>query len=57
MAEVIKIKKGLNIKIGGQAEKIYAEAPRAKTFAIKPGDWHGLLREVHAALESRLAAL
>ncbi len=46
MAEVIKIKKGLDIKISGQAEKIYAKAPRAKTFAIKPGDWHGLTPKI-----------
>ncbi len=30
MAEVIKIKKGLDIKMNGQAEKIYVKAPRAK---------------------------
>ena len=46
MAEVIKIKKGLDIKISGQAEKIYTKAPRAKTFAIKPSDWHGLTPKI-----------
>ena len=46
MAEAIKIKKGLNIKMNGQAEKIYLKAPRAKTFAIKPVDWHGLTPKI-----------
>lgn len=46
MAEAIKIKKGLNIKMNGQAEKIYVKAPRAKTFAIKPVDWHGLTPKI-----------
>ncbi len=46
MAEVIKIKKGLDIRMNGQAEKIYVKAPRAKTYAIKPGDWHGLTPKI-----------
>lgn len=46
MNEVIKIKKGLNIKMNGQAEKIYVKAPRAKTYAIKPHDWHGLTPKI-----------
>ncbi len=46
MAEVIKIKKGLDIKMIGQAELIYVKAPRAKTYAIKPGDWHGLTPKI-----------
>ena len=39
MAEVIRIKKGLDIKMKGQAEKIYVKAPRAKTYAVKPVDF------------------
>jgi Na+-transporting NADH:ubiquinone oxidoreductase subunit A len=46
MAEVIKIKKGLDIHMNGQAEKIYVKAPRALTYAIKPGDWHGLTPKI-----------
>jgi Na+-transporting NADH:ubiquinone oxidoreductase subunit A len=46
MAEVIKIKKGLDIKMKGQAELIYVKAPRAKMYAIKPGDWHGLTPKI-----------
>jgi Na+-transporting NADH:ubiquinone oxidoreductase subunit A len=46
MTEVIKIRKGLDIKMNGQAEQMYAKAPRAKTFAIKPVDWHGLTPKI-----------
>jgi len=46
MAEVIKIRKGLDIKMNGRAEKIYVKAPRAKTYAVKPADWHGLTPKI-----------
>ncbi|MCK5136229.1 MAG: Na(+)-translocating NADH-quinone reductase subunit A [Bacteroidales bacterium] len=46
MADVIKIKKGLDIKMNGQAEKIYVKSPRSKTYAIKPVDWHGLTPKI-----------
>jgi Na+-transporting NADH:ubiquinone oxidoreductase subunit A len=46
MAEVIKIRKGLDINMIGEAEKIYVKAPRAKTYAIKPVDWHGLTPKI-----------
>jgi Na+-transporting NADH:ubiquinone oxidoreductase subunit A len=46
MAEVIKIRKGLDIKMKGQAEKIYVKAPRAKTYAIKPVDFQELTPKI-----------
>ncbi|MCP4309788.1 MAG: Na(+)-translocating NADH-quinone reductase subunit A [Bacteroidetes bacterium] len=46
MTEVIKIKKGLDINMNGEAEKIYVKAPRAKTYAVKPADWHGLTPKI-----------
>ncbi len=46
MADVIKIKKGLDIKMNGQAEKLFVKAPRAKTFAVKPVDFHGLTPKI-----------
>jgi Na+-transporting NADH:ubiquinone oxidoreductase subunit A len=46
MTEVIKIKKGLDIHMNGEAEKFYVKAPRAKLYAIKPGDWHGLTPKI-----------
>lgn len=42
MAEIIKIKKGLDIKLAGRAETHLATAPVSDLFAIKPTDFHGL---------------
>lgn len=46
MAEVIKIKKGLDIRLNGEADKIFVKAPKSKTYAIKPADWHGLTPKI-----------
>lgn len=40
MSTDIKIKKGLNINLVGEAEKVLSGAPRAKTFVIRPADFH-----------------
>lgn len=39
MAKYIKIKRGLNIKLEGEAEKIISTQPVPKTFAIQPTDF------------------
>src|SRR5690554_4956729 len=40
MSKDIKIKKGLTIALKGEAEKALSSAPRARTFAIRPADFH-----------------
>jgi Na+-transporting NADH:ubiquinone oxidoreductase subunit A len=40
MSKDIKIKKGLTIKLKGEAEKILSSAPRSRTFAIRPSEFH-----------------
>ena len=40
MSKDIKIKKGLNIRLKGEAEKTLSSAPRSRTFAIRPADFH-----------------
>ncbi len=42
MSKVIRIKKGLDIPIKGDAEKILQNAPRSETYAVCPPDFHGL---------------
>lgn len=42
MSEVIKIRKGLNIPLAGEAEKIFGQTHLPSLFAIKPTDFHGL---------------
>jgi Na+-transporting NADH:ubiquinone oxidoreductase subunit A len=43
MSEVIKIKKGLDIRLQGKADNIYGKANLPDLFAIKPTDFHGVM--------------
>ena len=40
MSKDIKIKKGLNIRLKGEADKTLSNAPRSRTFVIRPLDFH-----------------
>lgn len=40
MSKDIKIKKGLNIRLKGEADKTLSSAPRSRTFVIRPLDFH-----------------
>ena len=40
MSKDIKIKKGLTINLKGEAEKTLSKAPRSRTFAIRPANFH-----------------
>jgi Na+-transporting NADH:ubiquinone oxidoreductase subunit A len=42
MSKVIKIKRGLDIKLKGKAEKVLVNAPQAPTYAVKPTDFTGI---------------
>jgi len=42
MSDVIKLKKGLNIRLKGVAEKVLEQAQLPETYAIKPTDFPGL---------------
>jgi Na+-transporting NADH:ubiquinone oxidoreductase subunit A len=42
MSKVIKIKKGLDIKLKGRPEKTLQNAAQAETYALKPTDFPGL---------------
>ena len=48
MSETIKIRKGLDIKLKGKADKIFLKAPRSKTYAVKPVDFHSLTPKIVA---------
>ena len=43
MSKSIKIKRGLNIRLKGEAEKVLVTLPIRGTYAIKPTDFHGLV--------------
>lgn len=40
MSKDIKIKKGLTIRLKGEAEKTLSNAPRSRTFSLRPSDFH-----------------
>lgn len=42
MSEVIKLRKGLDIKLKGKAEEVLKTAPVPETYGIKPTDFPGL---------------
>jgi Na+-transporting NADH:ubiquinone oxidoreductase subunit A len=42
MSKYIKIKRGLNIKLVGEAHKVFSELPLPETFAIKPTSFIGV---------------
>lgn len=46
MSKVLKLRRGVDIKLVGEAEKILTDAPRPKTVAIKPTDFHGIKPKV-----------
>ncbi|MEO7264274.1 MAG: Na(+)-translocating NADH-quinone reductase subunit A [Ferruginibacter sp.] len=39
MGKYIKLKRGLNIKLAGEAKKIFSTVPLPETFAVKPTDF------------------
>ena len=43
MARVIKIRRGLDIRLSGSAEKIYNVVEKSGTYAVKPTDFPGLI--------------
>ena len=43
MSRDIRIKRGLTLRFKGEAEKEVVEAPRSKTYAIKPPDFHSVV--------------
>ena len=40
MSKDIRIKKGLDIRLVGEADKVIAEGPRSRTITIRPSDFH-----------------
>lgn len=43
MSNDIRIKRGLTLRLKGEADKTIVDAPRSKTFAIKPPDFHSVV--------------
>ena len=43
MSNDIRVKRGLTLRLKGEAEKTLVDAPRSKTYAIKPPDFHSVV--------------
>ncbi len=56
MSKVIKIRKGLDIKLKGTAEKIISQADPAATYATKPTDFPGITPKLAARPEDKVKA-
>lgn len=46
MSDLLKIKRGTDIKLKGEAEKILTDAAQGETYAIKPPDFEGIKAKV-----------
>lgn len=56
MADLIKIKKGLDIKLEGEASPILMNAKQAEFFAVKPTDYHGVMPKLVAKVGAKVKA-
>ncbi len=54
MSKVIKVKKGLDIKLTGGAEKILAKSEEPKTYALKPANFHGLTPKLKVKVNEKV---
>ena len=56
MSEVIRFKKGLNIKLKGSAEKVLEKLPAPATVALKPTDFPGLTPKLSVKADAEVKA-
>ena len=42
MSKDIRLKKGLNIQLHGEADKVYANITQSENFVVRPTDFHGV---------------
>jgi len=56
MADLIKIKKGLDLKLEGEASPILMNAKPAELFAVKPTDYHGVMPKLVAKVGTKVKA-
>lgn len=56
MSKVIKLKKGLNIKLKGKADDVLKDAKASETYAIKPTDFDGLTPKLVVKVDDKVKA-
>ena len=55
-SKIIKLKKGLNIKLKGSAEKIFIKPPLSNTYAIKPPDFRAAVPKLDVQVDDEVLA-
>ncbi|MFI3261818.1 MAG: Na(+)-translocating NADH-quinone reductase subunit A [Rikenellaceae bacterium] len=56
MSKVIRLKKGLDINLIGEAEKVITVAPVAETYAVKPTDFMGVTPKLLVKVDDEVKA-
>src|SRR5690606_5998667 len=56
MSKDIRIKRGLTLRLKGEADKTLVDAPRSKTFAVKPPDFHSVMPKMVVKEGAKLQA-
>jgi len=56
MSKDIRIKRGLSLRLEGEAKKELVKAPRSKTYAIKPPDFHTVVPKMVVKEGAKLLA-
>ena len=56
MSKEIRLKKGLNINLLGEAEKVYASVKSTDNYVVKPTDFHGLTPKLAVKVGDRVKA-
>ncbi len=56
MPQIYKINKGLNISLTGKAEKFFGKTNASGFYAVKPGDFHGLVPKLEVKEGTRVKA-
>ncbi len=56
MSKIITLKKGLDIKLNGEAEKILVDTNKTKMFAVQPTDFEGIIPKLVVKPETEVKA-
>ena len=56
MSKEIRLKKGLNINLLGEADKVYASVKPTDNFVVKPTDFHGLTPKLAVKVGDKVKA-
>lgn len=56
MSKTIKLRKGLDIKLVGEADKVKTDAGNSPVYAIKPPDFHGLTPKMTVKVGDKVKA-